>query len=244
MIIDISKKEKKAKGDFMCRPLEKLCGKSAEYILETYGNKYKYPVDIVKIVNNIGDIDLGTMDFTGLNEILSIDDESSQIIGAVRVLENRLQIICSEKFDESRDAEYPDMSPEKRKDKLWRRQRFTIAHELAHCCNDIDSTQERNYIEFRSKNKKYEYNKKEKVANIFAGELLMPRNILDVFLLTPQKYNLTTPDGKVSIKKLADAFLVNNHVMLERLRHLIKVDGLYSGVRFDTTEITDAEDFN
>lgn len=51
-----------------------------------------------------------------------------------------------------------------------RRQRFTIAHELAHCCLHIDANQKKNYIELRSENIGIEDENKEKLANIFAGD--------------------------------------------------------------------------
>jgi Zn-dependent peptidase ImmA (M78 family) len=239
MIIDMRDLRKGRDGDFMCKPLERLCGKSAEYILDTYGNKYSYPVDIVQIVRNIGGISLGSKDFTELDKLISKDNENAHIIGAVRVLENGLQIIYADRLDKEKDSLYPDMTPRQRNEKLIRRQRFTIAHELAHCCLHIDATQKKNYIELRSENVDIGDAYKEKVANIFAGELLMPRLILDAFILNPKKYGVNMGE-EVSVKKMADAFLVNNHTMLARLKHLRESDNLYNNIQFNTDGICDA----
>lgn len=228
----------KGRGDvFMCKPLERLRGKSAEYILDTYGNKYQYPVDIVKIVNNIGGISLGSKDFSELDKILSQNGEFAHVIGAVRVLDDdKVQIIFADRLDKEKDALYPDISPECKQEKLRRRQRFTIAHELAHCCLHIDPSRKKNYIELRSENIGLEDSTKEMWANIFAGQLLMPRLIIDAFVLNPEKYGVAIGD-EISVKKMADAFLVNNHTMLERLNYLRESENLYNHVRFNTEGI-------
>lgn len=54
------------------------------------------------------------------------------------------------------------------------RQRFTIAHELAHCCLHNDQNNFK-HIEFETENK----DKCEQDAGIFSGELLVPLNKLE-----------------------------------------------------------------
>lgn len=241
MIIDFSCSNKRFKGDFMCKPLEKLFGKSAEYLLDTYGDKYSYPVDIVQITNKIGGISLGSKDFSEIDKILSNDGKHAHVIGAVRVLDDEVQIIYADALDHEKDNEYSHITEEEKQEKLMRRQRFTIAHELAHCCLHIDAHQKMNYIELRSENLDIADKNKERIANIFAGELLMPRPIIDAFVANPHKYNVDI--GKeVSVTKMADAFLVNNHTMLERLRYLKNNDGLYQGVSFNTNGISNIGD--
>lgn len=241
MIIDFRCFNKRLKGDFMCKPLERLFGKPAEYILDKYASRYIYPVDIVKMVNKIGGISLGSKDFSNLDEALSKDGKNAHVIGAVRVLEDEVQILYADALDKEKNSKYPDMTEEQRQEKLRRRQRFTIAHELAHCCLHINANQKKNYIELRSENIGIENESKEKLANIFAGELLMPRPVIDAFVLNPEKYCVDI-GTEISVKKMADAFLVNNHTMWERLKHLIETYGLYKGVSFNTDGILDIGD--
>ena len=229
--------KKNFKGDFMCKPLEKLFGKSAEYLLDNYSNKYSYPIDIVQMVKRIGGISLGSKDFSELNALLSTDGKPVNIIGMVRVLDDEVQIIYSDRLDEDKDDKYRGMSQTQKQEKLIRRQRFTIAHELAHCCLHIDATQKNNYVELRSKNIGTEDENKEKRANIFAGELLMPRPVINAFVNDPQKYDVNI-GNEISVVKMADAFCVNNHTMLERLNYLKNTDGLYSGITFNTDGIS------
>lgn len=241
MIIEINRSIKRVKGDFMCKPLEKLFGKSAEYLLDTYANKYSYPIDIVRMVKRIGGISLGSRDFSELNKMLSEEGKPAHVMGAVRVLDNEVQIIYADRLDEDKNSEYPDMTEEQRQRKLMRSQRFTIAHELAHCCLHINANQRKSYIELRSKDVGIEDEGKEKIANIFAGELLMPRQVIDAFVNSPERYNVNI-GNEVSITKMADAFLVNNHTMYERIKHLVKNDGLYKGVNFNIEGISGAGD--
>lgn len=223
---------KKDKGDFMCKPLEKLSGKSAEYLLDTYSSRYSYPIDVVQMVNKIGGISLGSKDFAELDKMLSEEGKPAHVIGAVRVLDDEVQIIYADRLDADKDHLHTDMSLAQKQEKLRRRQRFTIAHELAHCCLHIDSTQKKNYIELRSVNTGTEDQQKEKIANIFAGELLMPRPVINAFVSDPQKYGVGI-GNEVSIIKMADAFEVSNHTMLKRIEHLQETDGLYTNVNFD-----------
>ena len=89
--------------------------------------------------------------------------------------------------------------------------RFTIAHEIAHCClNDGDINDI--HIEFRhtlySSDTK---NIKEIAANTFAGELLMPENIVKKYCA-----DFIVPE----INAVAKAFKVSVPVASERLNYL------------------------
>ena len=85
--------------------------------------------------------------------------------------------------------------------------RFTIAHELAHCCLAHDSGDV--YIDYRTDGETL--NEEEQAANAFAGELLIPEQVLR-----------TTINGLVlpSVKSLWDIFDVSENVMRARLEYL------------------------
>lgn len=68
----------------------------------------------------------------------------------------------------------------------------------------------------------------------------MPRPVVDAFVNNPQKYGVSIGD-EVSIVKMADAFEVNNHTMLERLNYLRNNDGLYHNIVFNEDGIYSAE---
>lgn len=240
-LIGQNKITKIIKGEFMCKPIEKLRGKSAEHILKTYGNIYKYPVDIEEIIRNIGNIEIGSMDFSELEKV-EMPPEGAHIIGALRVFDNNVQIIYSDRFPSDNSLEYSNMSDEEIKNKLRKRQRFTLAHELAHCSLHIDPKTRGYYVELHSDNDKLVEDNREFVANAFAGELLMPSNIIHEFISNPDYYDIKGNDGKISISKMADAFDVNNSVMCERIRNIRISEGLYKNISFDVEGIRNAGD--
>ena len=88
------------------------------------------------------------------------------------------------------------------------RRRFTMAHEIAHCCLHTDTLTDK-HIELRSsktQNDPREYN-----ANVFAGELLIPESSLKMIyeqLLVP------------SLSGLSVIFQVSTNVMAKRLDYL------------------------
>lgn len=91
----------------------------------------------------------------------------------------------------------------------YNRVRFTLAHELAHCCLHADTIEQR-HIETRTKNNAKE--PREIQANIFAGEILIPKYTLD---LVYNKFISTPP-----INVLARIFEVSISVMKTRLDYL------------------------
>ena len=89
----------------------------------------------------------------------------------------------------------------------YNRQRFTIAHELAHCCLHSDNL-EITHVELRMQNAE---DNREIEANIFAGELLVPNEIL---LNEYKKFIIP------SLTVLSDIFNVSVNVMEARLNYL------------------------
>lgn len=141
---------------FMCRKLNEISGLTANQILSYFGND-SYPVDITKILDNL-QIMYGPMNFSPLEEqARDLIKEHGRILGAVTVLGDDIAILYSQGSTENR-------------------LRFTLAHELAHCCLDAQSLFDTGHIEFRFDEISDDI--KEKTANTFAGELLIPKNHL------------------------------------------------------------------
>ena len=122
-------------GEKMCVILKRLSGKSAEQLLEENDiDMTKPPIDIKKLVSSLG-ISVLKRDFSDIEA--QANAPKGSILGATISRGNNLTI-----FYQS--------------DATYNRMRFTVAHELAHCCL---------------------HSKRE--ANIFAGSLLIPEKLLD-----------------------------------------------------------------
>lgn len=196
----------------MCKILKELHGKTAMEILEKYGVKNEYPIDITGIAENIG-IKLGSTDFTELEKKDSLREmvqEKGHILGSVRVKGDELSIRYHNALHDN--PAFENLSEEDKKDKLLRRQRFTIAHEIAHCCLNMPIDKDSSHIEYRTEQKDYKKDPKEIAANIFAGELLIPLDILTELC--------KLFDNKISISLFSDLFKVSKHVFEARLEHL------------------------
>ena len=179
-------KGKREKGDSMCEILKRLQGKTAEEILDIYAKDRELPVDIVALANNIG-INIYSVDFTEVEDDMEI--EKGIILGATLSHEEEVNILYRESDSENR-------------------KRFTIAHEIAHCCLHTESLIE-HHIELRSDLSKD--NRREREANIFAGKLLIPEENLRAIhekLLLP------------SLSALVRIFKVSSNVMAARLDYL------------------------
>jgi Zn-dependent peptidase ImmA (M78 family) len=99
------------------------------------------------------------------------------------------------------------------------RQRFTIAHELAHLLLHTDEqlhVDERSPIGFRSALSSKAVDDKEIEANQFAAELLMP---YDLLLDEINELSEETPTED-AIRLLADTFVVSEQAMTFRLSGL------------------------
>lgn len=90
----------------------------------------------------------------------------------------------------------------------YHRQRFTLAHELAHCMLHADSLKN-GRLELRTSLTTDD--PKEKSANILAGEILVPEKLLKIAYA-----NLPIP----ILESLAEKFDVSENVMAARLQHL------------------------
>lgn len=182
---------RKSKVSTMCKTLKKIKGKTAIELLEEFCVGCEPPIDIIGLARKIGIMTI-PKDFSKIEEIQEV--ETGTILGATFSLGDDLAIFY-------------------RPEDSFHRQKFTIAHELAHCCNDCPKD-EAVHIEYRLK--PYicldkDILEKERRANIFAGELLIPKDGL------MKIYNqLIIP----SLTDLAKIFDVSTSVMAARLDYL------------------------
>ena len=172
----------------MCKKLEYLNGLTPEEI-RFLAKVDSYPVDMDRVLKEL-EIENGAMDFSSIEERFpELIESRGSILGAVTVTGDDISIFYSDKSTENR-------------------KRFTLAHELAHCCLDAESLK-KGHVEFRWDTKNA--SAKEWVANVFAGQLLIPEKRLR------EKYNeLAVP----TIDDMAREFGVSIHVMEARLKHL------------------------
>lgn len=177
-------------GKFMCRKLKELCGLTPEDILNTYWEKDRnvYPIDIAKILYEM-QIRVQPYDFSKFDE----ECLGNNILGAMVANNSDLALLY-------RKGDTPNRS------------RFTLAHELAHCCLTHLSDVQMPYIEFRHDG--VVTDQKEIDANVFAGALLIPDKELRKVLSSEY------PDSIPQLKKLSEIFAVSFNVMKGRLRHL------------------------
>lgn len=145
----------------MCDKLKLLAGKSAEDILEEVGMNNSIPVNMDELMRKLN-IKVFDYDFDSLEkseDMKKLVNSLGSIWGMVLTVGQEIVIFL-------------------RKGLETNGKRFTIAHELAHCCLDGDNLGER-HIEFRTTVFSADpCNRKEVSANVFAGELLMPEKAL------------------------------------------------------------------
>lgn len=174
-------------GDTMCKILEKLRDKTPGNLLNEYQISLVPPIDISLLMQRIGIKEI-PFDFTELEKIMGL--EIGDVIGTVYAKNDDLGI-----FYKASDS--------------LNRQRFTIAHEIAHCCLDTDALKTK-HIELRSSQS--ENVLKEYKANVFAGELLIPKTSLDRI---HSKFILAPP-----LSIISKIFEVSTTVMAARLDYL------------------------
>lgn len=186
-IISFVKFKNAKEDDIMCEILKKINGKSSSELLKAYGISLIPPIDISLLLRRIGIKEIPA-DFSEIEDL--INEERGSILGITYAKDESLDI-----FYRSSDTE--------------NRIRFTLAHELAHCCLHADTLKKR-HIELR-KSETFSQSK-EKEANIFAGELLIPSSLIEQihgrFLVAP------------TLSALADIFHVSTAVMAARLDYL------------------------
>lgn len=206
-------KKKKEEND-MCNILSTLHGQTPSDILNKYGNTNHFPVDIVNVARKIG-IKLGSIDFLELEkteDFKKLVEKNGHILGAVFTNGNDLFITYHNALHKDVEKhELTNLSVEEKRQKLICRQRFTIAHEIAHCCLHMDPCKDKMHIEYRTEQSDGN-SSREREANIFAGELLIPKDILIQICVL---FNNT-----ISISKFAELFMVSKKVMRARVEYL------------------------
>ncbi len=167
--------------------VEDLYNRTEEWVLKASRQDDNVPVDLSKILKTF-DIIARPMDFSNIERRLIGDLKDAKILGALVPNGDDVAIFYSDKHE-----------------KDSHRYRFTIAHEIAHCCLQGKNT----HIEFRIDG--IELDETEKLANTFAGALLIPESMLEKIM-----DRLILP----SLHTLADIFEVSENVMRARLKHL------------------------
>lgn len=146
----LEKCKSKDVGDFMCKRLKELNGKSAEDILKASGQLQNIPVDLEKIIETIK-VFKYPRTFDDIEKI-----ENEEVAGLVLLRDDDIGIFY--------DAEA-----------TIKQKRFIIAHEIGHCCLHGDTLKE-GYIEFLHKDGYADEHEKE--ASLFAARLLIPEESL------------------------------------------------------------------
>jgi len=187
--------ENKKGVKIMCTTLDRLAGKTPEQLLNEAGVANRVPIDLEKLLC-YWNVSAMPIDFSKLQKLRDSAEFQQQIqdkgdiLGAVVLEDDNLCIFYKE-------GDSPN------------RQRFTIVHELAHCCMDYEQLA-KNEINCRYEN--FSKTDQHEIAiNAFAGKILIPENPLKLFF---EKLLLPTAD------KLAMIFDVSNTVMAARLAYL------------------------
>lgn len=172
--------------DNMCEILKNMKNKTATELLKENNISLVPPINMSKLLHNLGIREVSA-DFTEIEKLMEYDLGS--ILGITYAKDEDLMI-----FYRTSDT--------------TNRKRFTIAHEIAHCCLHTETLKNR-HIELRdckSENEPREYD-----ANVFAGELLIPKeSLLKVY------NDLIVP----SLSDLSKLFKVSTNVMAGRLDYL------------------------
>ena len=177
---------KRERSDLMCKILKELQGKTAESLLIKYDILNAPPIDIDLLLKKIG-ITAVPVDFSPIESKVNIPDGS--ILGATVSEGENLSIFYKVDATENR-------------------RRFTIAHEIAHCCLHTENLID-HHIELRDN--LTSLSGKEYDANVFAGSLLIPEDALKVVYK-----QLIVP----SLETLSRIFRVSTTVMVARLDYL------------------------
>lgn len=194
----------------MCEILNKIKNKTAEELLSSYYPSAKIPVDIVELAQNIG-ISLSGVNFTKMEQSDIFKDrvnERGNILGAVYIKDEDVKISYSTVLQDKNN--FNNLSEVDKAEILKRRQRFTIAHEIAHCCYDM-SGNSGSHVEFRTEEADYN-SPKERRANILAGELLIPTQVI-MAISELLNYNL-------SLSSMSNIFSVSKKVVKARIEYL------------------------
>lgn len=173
----------------MCKPLMDIKGKTAQDLLSMCGQEKEIPLDLGKMLNKLNI-------FCVPRNFSSIVKQSTESIWGALATNGDSAVIY---YNDSTDFDS-------------HRCRFTIAHELGHCCLDSEEMDKNGSI-FRLQFRQdlTSEDPEELKANIFAGELLIPEKSLNRVL---DKTDMP------SLKFIADIFDVSETVMRARLDYL------------------------
>lgn len=162
-----------------------LHGKTVDELLEITGQTDAIPINLKKILLTYNLFAI-PHNFSENEKTFDKEYGNAKILGAV-IITDRIKAILYNAKDKKDSHRY----------------RFTVAHELAHCCLHGASS----YVELRTEG--IPLSQEEKEANIFAGALLVPENSLQKVVS-----QLIMP----SVEDLAEIFNVSCNVMRERLK--------------------------
>lgn len=186
------------KGIIMCRKLEQLSKLKIDDLYDMLEEEFvQPPVNIHRILDRLG-VEYNALDFNLLNAEINgivLPQQADMVMGAVAAHSTK---------DSGKDTVEITVNI---KDN-YHRQRFTLAHELAHCMLHADSLKN-GCLELRSSLTTDE--PREKAANILAGEILIPEKLLKIAYA-----NLPLPISTI----LANIFDVSENVMVARLQYL------------------------
>lgn len=193
-VIDISSRPT-AKVGCTLKTAERLSILNAmkpQQILENIGVEDQFPIDIAGIIKTLG-IKIIPFDFSKMEQSAEYAKyvlQNGRILGAVTATDDAIGIFY-------------------KKDDRPNRIRFTLAHELAHCCLHMRPDNYISHVDYRTSEKAQDG--MEDDANVFAGELLMPEDAV----VYAQK-NLVAP----YLSSLSKIFGVSDAVMKARLDYL------------------------
>lgn len=178
----------------MCKKIRELKGLSTNDLLLKVGQTDVIPVDVAQMCYDLH-IHIKPVDFASLENDASFKDAVSakgNILGIVMAEGDELAILYRESDTKNR-------------------KRFTLAHELAHCCLHM-LPNENLHVEFRRDEASSD--PKEIEANTFAGELLIPEKALKEIIRDASEIK------SILIPMLSSLFVVSENVMKERCKKL------------------------
>lgn len=179
-------KEDNNEESTMCKILEEIGGLTASQLLEKYEISLEPPIDLNKLIKKIGILVFPT-EFSELED--TVGRKRGDIVGAAVSIGDDLDIMYASGLK-------------------YNRMRFTIAHELGHCCLHSENLKI-NHYELRTDSESNTI--KEIQANIFAGQLLIPEQSLREIC-----QSLLRP----TLSALMTIFQVSANVMRGRLEYL------------------------
>lgn len=186
------------KGIAMCRKLEQLSKLTIHDLYDLLEEEFTHPpVNIHRILDKLG-VEYNALDFGLINAEINgivLPQQADMVMGAVA---------AHSRHESGKDSVEITVNI---KDN-YHRQRFTLAHELAHCMLHAESLKN-GCLELRTSLTTDD--PREKAANILAGEILIPEKLLRIAYA-----NMLFPISAI----LANKFDVSENVMAARLQYL------------------------